>query len=60
MARKKKADEEIEMYIVTGSIDNLIRISWKYNVEFSKLKELNPEIKGPAYSIRMGQKVRIK
>lgn len=56
--RKKKYTEAI--YITAGLGDNLIRIALKNNLDFDKLRELNPDIKGPAYILRMGQRVRLR
>lgn len=55
--RKKKYAEPV--YAVASLGDNLIRIAWKNNVDFNQLRELNPDIKGPAYILRMGQRVRL-
>lgn len=60
MARaKKKETKAVPVYAVAGMGDTLIRIAWKNNLDFNKLRELNPDIKGPAYILRMGQRVRL-
>lgn len=60
MARAKKKETKTEpVYAVAGMGDTLIRIAWKNNLDFNKLRELNPDIKGPAYILRMGQRVRL-
>lgn len=56
--KKKKFTETV--YAVASLGDNLIRIAWKNNLDFDKLRELNPDIKGPAYILRMGQRVRLR
>ncbi len=55
--KKKKYTEAV--YAVAAMGDNLIRIAWKNNIDFNTLRELNPDIKGPAYILRMGQRVRL-
>ena len=60
MARKKKTEEDIPMFVVGGPADTLIRIAWKYNLGFRELRELNPNIKGPGFFVRPGQRVRVK
>ena len=60
MARKKKTEEAIPIYVVGTIGDNLIRIAWKFNLGFKELREMNPDIKGPGFYIRPGQRVRIK
>ena len=60
MARaKKKETKSAPVYAVAAMGDNLIRIAWKNNIDFNRLRELNPDIKGPAYILRMGQRVRL-
>ena len=57
MARSKKKKDPI--YATAGLGDNLIRMSWRNNIPFDKLKQLNPDVKGPGYVLKMGQKVRL-
>ena len=56
--KKKKYTEAV--YAVAGLGDNLIRIALKNNLDFNTLRELNPDVKGPAYILRMGQRVRLR
>lgn len=57
--KKKKEVKTDPVYAVAALGDNLIRIAWKNNIDFSELRKLNPDIKGPAYLCYMGQRVRI-
>lgn len=60
MARTKKKEKPAEpIYFTAGLADNLIRISWKTNISFDQLRKLNPDIKGPGYILKMGQRVRL-
>lgn len=59
MARTKKAKVTESIYATAGIGDNLIRISLKNNIPFDQLRALNPDIKGPGYNLKMGQRVRI-
>lgn len=40
--------------------EGLIRIARRSGITFDEIKRLNPGIKGPAYIVRLGQKVRIR
>ena len=40
--------------------EGLIRIARRCGISFEEIKRLNPDIKGPVYLVRLGQKVRIK
>ena len=58
---KKEVKKEAKTIYTTARIgDTLIRISIKNNIRLDKLRELNPDIKGPAIVLKMGQKVRLK
>lgn len=60
MARTKKKEKPAEpVYFIAGLADNLIRISWKTKIPFDQLRKLNPDIKGPGYILKMGQRVRM-
>ena len=60
MARSKKKDKPADpVYVTAGIADNLIRISWKNNIPFDQLRKLNPDVKGPGYILKLGQRVRI-
>ena len=47
-------------YTIAKIGEGLIRISRRTGVSLEELKRLNPSIKGPAYLVRIGQKVRIR
>lgn len=57
--KKKKAVKTDPVYVVAALGDSLIRIAWKNKLDFSELRKLNPDIKGPAFLCYMGQRVRI-
>lgn len=40
--------------------EGLIKIARRVGITLDEIKRLNPNIKGPAYTVRFGQKVRIK
>ena len=40
--------------------EGLIRIARRVGITVDEIKRLNPDIKGPVYLVRLGQKVRIK
>lgn len=50
----------IKQYTIAQKGEGLIAIARRCNISFSKIKELNPEIKAPLYIVHLGQKVRIK
>ena len=56
MARKKNEP----VYLTAGISDTLDRIAHRNDIPIDKLKLLNPDIKGPVYFCRIGQRVRIK
>ncbi len=56
MPRKKNEP----VYAVAGVSDTLDRIARRCDVPIDKLKLLNPDIKGPVYLLRIGQRERIK
>lgn len=58
MARSKKKMQE-PVFAIAGFGDSLIRIGLKNNIPFDKLRELNPDVKGPGFILKMGQKVRL-
>lgn len=60
MAKSKKKKEVSPVYAVAALGDTLIKIAWKNNLDFGELKKLNPDVKGPAFLLYMGQRVRIK
>lgn len=47
-------------YTIARIGEGLIRIARRCNISFDEIRKLNPGIKGPAYVVRLGQKVRIK
>lgn len=49
-----------KQYTIAQPGEGLIAIARRCNISFSKIKELNPEIKAPLYIVKLGQKVRIK
>lgn len=54
-------EEIAEPVYTTARIgEGLIRIARRVGISFDEIKRLNPEIKGPVYLVRLGQKVRIK
>lgn len=52
------ADEPV--YTIARAGEGLIRIAKRSGITFAEIKRLNPNIKGPVYLVRIGQKVRIK
>lgn len=58
--KKNKAVKTDPVYVVAAFGDNLIRIAWKNNLDFSELRKLNPDIKGPAFLCFMGRRVRVR
>ena len=56
MARKKNDP----VYLTAGISDTLGRIAHRNDIQLEKLKLLNPDIKGPVYFCKIGQRVRIK
>lgn len=62
MARSKKKEEvkQDPVYCVAALGDTLIRLAWKHNLDFTELRKLNPSVKGPAFLLYMGQRVRVK
>ena len=56
MSRKKNDP----VFAVAGVSDTLDRVARRCNVPIDKLKLLNPDIKGPVYLLKIGQRVRIK
>lgn len=50
----------VKQYTIAQKGEGLIAIARRCNISFSKIKELNPEIKAPLYIVHLGQKVRIK
>lgn len=53
-----QADEPV--YTEARMGEGLIRIARRCGISLAEIKTLNPGIKGPAYIVRYGQKVRIK
>lgn len=49
-----------EEYTTARIGEGLIKIARRSGITFEQIKKLNPQIKGPAYLVRLGQKVRIK
>lgn len=62
MARTKKKNEvkQDPVYCVAKLGDTLIRLAWKFNLDFDQLRKMNPDVKGPAFMLYMGQRVRIR
>ncbi len=53
--------EEIGPEYTTARLgEGLIKIARRCGITFDEIKRLNPDIKGPVYLVRLGQKVRIK
>ena len=50
----------VKQYTVAMKGEGLIAIARRCNLTFTKIKELNPDIKGPLYIVHLGQKVRIR
>lgn len=47
-------------YTIARIGEGLIRIAKRCGISFEEIKRLNPQIKGPVYLVRIGQKVRIR
>ena len=60
MARKKKTEEAVPVYVRAGIHDTLTLISMRTGVEVWKLRELNPKIKNSVFPISYGERVRIE
>lgn len=61
MARtKKKEVKQDPVYAVAALGDTLIRLAWKHRLDFDELRKLNPTVKGPAFLLYMGQRVRLR
>ena len=60
MARKKKTEETVPVYVRAGIHDTLTLISMRTGVEVWKLRELNPKIKNSVFPIPYGERVRIE
>lgn len=55
-----KYEEAAPQYTTAGLGEGLIRIARRCGITLEEIKRLNPEIKGPMYLVRIGQKVRIR
>ena len=60
MARKKKTDEAVPVYVRARIHDTLTLVSMRTGVELWKLRELNPKIKNSVFPILYGERVRIE
>ena len=49
-----------EAYTTARIGEGLIKIARRSGITFEEIRKLNPQIKGPAYIVRLGQKVRIR
>lgn len=57
----KEETHTIKAEYTTARIgEGLIRIARRCGITFDEIKKLNPDIKGPVYLVRFGQKVRVK
>ena len=52
--------EPVPEYTQARFGEGLIRIARRVGITVDEIKRLNPDIKGPVYLVRLGQKVRIK
>lgn len=57
MPRKKS--EKTKIYCTAAFGDTLDRIARRLDIDLDILKQLNPDVKGPVYLLKLGQRVRI-
>ena len=60
MARKKKTEEAVPVYVRARIHDTLTLVSMRTGVDVWKLRELNPNVKNSVYPIPYGERVRIE
>lgn len=56
----KPVDVSRETFYTVVKGDNLTKIARANNITLAQIKALNPQVKAPAYTIYVGQKIRIK
>ena len=57
---KEETHTAIPEYTTAKLGEGLIKIARRCGISFDEIKKLNPNIKGPVYLVKFGQKVRIK